>query len=301
MKSNDETKTFAELSDEFEEALTWIAGMGFNLAPTRLGKYRKLLATLVADHRDGKFDQLKAEQDRHLENLFEVKEILHVYRGLKDGPVEGLTKKIKEIRGGPITRIEERHGGASGRSRNTMFELSTAAHLKRLGCAVDLSKVSDITAILDANKIVVECKRPQSKDMVVKDLNEGLSQGKRRIALDFIPSAFSIVAIDLSKVDNLEAARFVGRDAASIHRGLVAHIDRRLPDLVPTSKLHANSRCLGVFFRMAMIAEATVASIPIFALEWAFVKNSRLSTTHRDIGDRLETRMLQFMAEMEFE
>jgi len=283
--------TFSDLLEIFDRCIIWMKRLGLSIPSTRIDKYHKGLRELVEMYDSGDVRRLDAAQERYLDVLYEVSELIHIYRNFDGSEVEGMLEQLKYVKDGPETRSGERAADSSIKARNTAFELLVGATLHRVGFIIDLSNVEDVAANFENIHCVVECKRPSSVAKIVHSLNTALSQCKRRIERDAIPIALGIVAIDFSKVVNPQDGKLYCDSPDEIDRDLGFFIDHYSNEYISRSKLRFNKRCLGVLARVSTIAISRSTSTPYYAQQWRFIINSDVSEKHRAASNMVVSAM----------
>lgn len=193
---------FNEVNDAVQKVVGWLNDIGIDVTRTRIGKYRKDITLLIKLLKEDNRDELNRRYPTMANSLYEANELISIYRGLKKIKSENLVAKLKDLLKGPEWFVDENTSSSSNRSRNTAFELVIASKIAAGGIQPDFATLSDIAFSLNAKKLLVECKRPQSASAVEKKIKEASKQLKRRIRTSTKQNLRGIVAIDLSKVNN---------------------------------------------------------------------------------------------------
>ena len=197
-----EYRAIAEISKEFDEFCSWLSENSINYDKTRIHTYKKSL-TLVANHFRQADISNAPKIDQELINIFlETDALLSIYRGFKASLNDIIKEKLSEAICGPINYQTENN--SSNLSRNTIFELYIAAHLKSPEIDLVLSKQDeDMSFQIDGFKVFVECKRPMVKNRIDKNLKNAISQLNGRYKTSKLPAqSKGILAISITRVQN---------------------------------------------------------------------------------------------------
>jgi hypothetical protein len=89
--------SYAEQLARFDAACSWLAQLGVDVNPTRLGLYRRILEEITQKHREGLIDELLREHGFPLLDnvLFESTELIDIHEGLGNtqaSPADSLRK-----------------------------------------------------------------------------------------------------------------------------------------------------------------------------------------------------------------
>lgn len=179
----------AEVESRLRDACEWLG-----LSQGRCVNYAKLLR---------EFNEEGKRSREHILAINESFEIIDIYALWKENlhNFSGLEKKIKaSFNKGPILREDENPGKSTNQPRNDAFVYLLSGVLLRGGAkvitvdGVSLNKTSDagnadIIIELNGIGVVIECKRPQSKNALKQRVEEACGQ---------IDGANGIIAIDCS-------------------------------------------------------------------------------------------------------
>lgn len=193
---------FNEVNEAVQKAVDWLSNIGIDVTRTRMGEYRKNITLLVDLLKKDNRDDLNRLYPTMVNSLYEANEWINIYRGLEKVKSENLVAKLEELLKGPEWFIDENISSSSNRSRNTAFELIITSRIAARGIQPDFATLSDLSFSLNAKKLIVECKRPQSASAVEKNIKTASKQLKRRFQTSIKRNLRGIVAIDISKVGN---------------------------------------------------------------------------------------------------
>jgi len=193
---------FNELNEAVQQASDWLSSIGIDVAGTRMSEYRKNITLLVDLLGRGNRDDLNRLYPTMVNSLYEANEWINIYRGLETVKNENLIAKLEELLKGPEWFIDEKISSSSNRSRNIAFELIITSRIAARGIQPDFATPADLAFPLNAKKLIVECKRPQSTSAVEKNIKAATKQLNRRFQTSIARNLRGIVAIDISKVGN---------------------------------------------------------------------------------------------------
>jgi hypothetical protein len=128
--------------------------------------------------------------------LREVHELAWILKGLKSRIPMGIDEKLALIVGGRDFAALD----SDSRSRDAQFELRIASYFCQAGCAVDVSKQTDLIASTDRHTFYIECKRVASPMQFMKRLFEAKRQVKQMPRKIGTRSVFGYIAVDVTKV-----------------------------------------------------------------------------------------------------
>jgi len=180
-----ETISYANMLRTYTDARSWFEALGAPFGPSsRLAHYHREMG-MIASHFDlGTIEAFSEE--RGFQNLvrllMEVGQINKVYQGLKTLDSPGLRGRLKRMRTGDPSVLNERREG-NNLPRNAAFELEIASLLSLAGFDPNLEGECDIWIEKRLGcPLAIECKRPFSGESVQKNIEKGLSQLRRRFS-----------------------------------------------------------------------------------------------------------------------
>lgn len=208
---------------QLEAAFQLCDSLGLDARRSRFGEHSRRLDHLIAIVNDRQLGRptgsveaiLAKDQIAYLLALTESVEFGDIMGTLTDSDPLGLRAKLEVVLTGPPLPIDE-DTSSGNKSRNALFELSLAAHLKRAGYEPELGEHPDLRITVDGGVIGVECKRPFTESGVTRNLTRAEKQiiQKLKDPAKLPPGARGIVAISLSKTINpgdLQTQSSIGR------------------------------------------------------------------------------------------
>jgi hypothetical protein len=135
----------------------------------------------------------------YVAGLFELLEVLKVFRAFSDDISPILGGKVSRALCGPISPMEE--SPRNNEARNAMFELVLAANWKNGGAIVELGE-PDIRIVLGGTTFLVECKRPFSSKGVRRNIEDAARQLRKALSEPPQASSYGLVAVSLSRIFN---------------------------------------------------------------------------------------------------
>ena len=202
LEVNFSTSDHATIADEYRTACCWFEQFGFDLARTRLSKYRGIVYELAHHQQLG---TLATASFRHTfpeqANAYgEVSEILRIHRGLASLYDSALRDRLEKVLSGKDGRPNPSEFDPA---RDTAFELLMASRLHAAGFAIDFANDADLYITIAGNELFVECKRLKSELCVSNRIKKGLKQLRRRYdkACD-TECARGLLALSLSDLEN---------------------------------------------------------------------------------------------------
>lgn len=285
-------KTYKEVGEDLESALTWIErGGGFSLDRTRLGRYRSLMRDLLAAHATGDDARFKKKEHDYINVLYEAYELIEMHKGLKIAPINGLSTLFKKLGDGTTWRGEEKAASASIVGRNTAVELMTAAMFTAAGYPIDLANGEDVTVRTRYGHIFVECKRPLAATKVFWRLGEAIDQCNGRVPRPPHPGDSGVVVMDMTRVGNPTSERyeFATREEIVLYMrdGLL-----RICDQINRKKPLANEKyMLGILVRFSALAFSRDQSLPNYTTYKIFIKNSNLEGVRKRLAASMAAKL----------
>ena len=155
--------SYADLASELSTVEAWLTSFGLNVAPTRLGYYRRRLDALIASHASGTIEEdFSGDEVTDFILMFgEFQELIYIQRHLSQERHLGLPEKLRDIIGGPALTRGEALESAANHARNILFELTLAATLVAAGFPLLPSGICDLCTSFEGRRVLIECKRPQ--------------------------------------------------------------------------------------------------------------------------------------------
>lgn len=218
---------FAESAAEFDKAISWIRSFGLDPHKGRFSDYHKALAALaqVKTLKDARRVLVKLEYAELVNALYEVKELVMIYRGFSNLNVPGLRGKLREYIKGP--RSTERETLRSHKPRDFGFELRIGAHFAASSFKVDYPNSADLQIDHDDKTVFVECKRPSSIESLEERVKDAFDQLTERYenCTGGKPKR-GIVALSISKLKNPHNKLVLANTGETLGKMLSATIKR---------------------------------------------------------------------------
>lgn len=172
------TSTYQDIARQLAAVDKWLSGFHIEVGPTRIGDYRRRIDALIAAHTAGTIPtEFSPEEVSSFVLTFqEIQEFEFIRQHLSGGPDIDLANKLHDAVGGPILSRGEISSGAAIRARNMLFELTIAATLAASGFPLLPSGICDLCTLFEGQKVMIECKRPQSHKKVERLVREGMRQ-----------------------------------------------------------------------------------------------------------------------------
>jgi hypothetical protein len=240
------SRTYIAASARLDEACVWLASLGINYSPTRVGRYRKLFADLA---RHQLTDTLPTFYDKYslasfINAAHEVAELVRMYEGLCQHRDTSLVSRLRNaLRGHELFVMDD--NDRSG--RDFTLELSIAAKVAHAGLPVDFGHQADLRTHFAGYEFFVECKRLKSPKQVERRIKEGLAQLEQRYAATKQPTtARGILVLGTAKLVNSDLGVIEADDLQSLGEKAFAY-NRAFID-THSALWHAQigSRTLGV-------------------------------------------------------
>jgi hypothetical protein len=177
----------------------WLTSLGVDVKKDRWHEAKLMLRRAREQRRELDGGAPLQPIPNYVAGLFELLEILKVFRAFSDDSSTILRGKISRALCGPISPMEEspRNNGA----RNAMFELVLAANWRNGGAIVELGE-PDIRIVLGETNFLVECKRPFSAKGVRRNIEDAAGQLHKALGESAQAGSYGLVAISLSRIFN---------------------------------------------------------------------------------------------------
>lgn len=195
---------YTNIPSEFQAALQWLDELEIRYSLARFNDYRTILDTLESARVAGTNLFVAAKGFNAFPALFEANDLATIHEGLAGRSLSApLRRKLAEIVEGPHSYVEENPKSGTNQPRNTAFELSVTAQLTRAGFAVQQDDgLADVVAFLGSSKVILECKRPQSKTGVSTAIRKARDQLDTRYQNPYDADATGFIALDVTKLLN---------------------------------------------------------------------------------------------------
>jgi hypothetical protein len=282
--------TLRDIVEDYESAMAWVATIGFPVERGRLAEYRRIITALSKSFEINGWGDL--DDARHRERvctaLLEIREMVSIYRGLAPLAEQDATKDLKHYVKGPFCSTNELASNSSNRARNLGFELYLNALFAFAGLRPTYASNADLTFTHMDQTFFVEAKRPTNPATTAGLIADANKQLSRRLKQPQNHQAMGLIALDLSKVINLEnkVMPVFGDD----HLYKLMYNEDKLQIEALRSHWHSrrHSRTIGVLLHYRMLTNYTETG-ELNTLKWiGFVKLSD-DPSLSDINKKLES------------
>ena len=188
--------SYEEILAELEQTrLAWKA-YGHHLSATRVGFYEREIRRLVELGPHGRGILSETECRRAFLLSVETSELLFASNIALSREHLARTARIAHIFSGPEFANAEVNGG-SNQPRNTLFELTLAAHIEQAGLRAEFGGLTDVKTNFRGFSILIEAKRPQALGKAEANIRGAVKQLAARS--ESTPS-LRIVAVCIGKM-----------------------------------------------------------------------------------------------------
>ena len=256
MKNETSIVESANLLSELQTAIRWLDALDVGYSATRFGRYQKILNQLERARFAGLPLNEAATAIDAFPSLFEANELITIHKGLAGKNLDSyLQPRLEEMVSGPESYVDESTSTSSNKARNTGFELAVIARWAAAGLEIRQDDdLSDVVAHLGNQRVIVECKRPQSEAAIPQAIASARLQLARRYRAREGEGATGFIALDLTKVSNPDLSVTVDIPSNQV----VSLIRQRMESVV---KKHAPSwnkvkekQTAGVLLRLSRLA-----------------------------------------------
>lgn len=273
---------FNEVNEAVQKAVDWLSNIGIDVTRTRMGEYRKNITLLVDLLKKDNRDDLNRLYPTMVNSLYEANEWINIYRGLEKVKSENLVAKLEELLKGPEWFIDENISSSSNRSRNTAFELIITSRIAARGIQPDFATLSDLAFSLNAKKLIVECKRPQSASAVEKNIKTASKQLKRRFQTSIKRNLRGIVAIDISKVGNPSFKMLEVENTASLYLHLSQSITSFIDSFGYLWNDNKHKKIIGMLVRFTGMALLKDMNMLTYFQQWGLDPLPKVGSADHD-------------------
>lgn len=249
--------TFDKIADDLDAVLAICQSAGLTTNGTRMAiaaaRIREIHRQLVAFRNGGPFPEIGGFRDVSL--LIEGSEFATLLPCLGRWLVtdrDVVADKLKKVLSGPQLPTDE--DANSNQARNFLFELTLGATLETRGRRVTQGEHPDLTLHLPARDLFTECKRPLSASKVVHNLNAAATQIQEGLGARGVPtSTFGLVALDVTKIVNLEYECCTFYGEAEITNSMARRLERVIEDTHDARQPFRTQRIIAVLYRFVTI------------------------------------------------
>jgi len=192
---------FDETLYELEESEKWLKSLGIDITQSRFSEILNLNRNIVDHQKRNDIDGLLKNHDNVLLYfaLTEASAFVEIHDAFKSEKSHLLRRsQLKKIIGGPFFAWDEPAEGDN--ARNTLFELETAAKLKKTG--VEIRGFDDVDFIFERTQFNIQCKRIHSQQKISDNIKDAADQFCQK--LNFNPSTKGIICLSIDKLSGKE-------------------------------------------------------------------------------------------------
>lgn len=240
------SKTYIDASAQLDRACAWLADIGINYSPTRVGKYKKIFTSMAKHQQAERLQALLEEElfENWVNAVHEVAEITRIFEGLNTQDNNNLIQRLKKSLKGHDKYVLE-DNDSSG--RDFSFELAVAAKFARCGYSIDFGHDADVAVDIEQFKFYVECKRLKSEPQVEKRISEGLKQLTMRYESSPTPSqARGILVLSTGKMLNSKLGLLVADNSKTLADAAFSHNEGFIDRYKSCWQADVDQRTLGV-------------------------------------------------------
>jgi hypothetical protein len=217
--------SYREICQKLVEANDWLRSLGIETNDTRFSRIVELNSEIADHHEIDRIPELLSTHD-NLELWYaitEAKSFINVYHALQNQQSHLVPRsKLRKILEGPFFPWEEDSSIANIESRNTLFELETAAILNNAGG--NITGYDDVDFDFCDIHFNVQCKRFHSEGNVSHNIRSAVDQFTTRMG-----TGSNIKGILSFSIDKL-----TGREGEILDVNSSDEINRPLDDLLNT-------------------------------------------------------------------
>ncbi len=215
------TLSFHAILTDLRRLQEFLASLDLIVESGRIAAHVRSIDELERSRRVGDLDHI--DDNQTLWSLLEAVELVEIFEQLGDYSPSVLAKKFKLILKGPGTPDAE--DSASNLARNTAFELSLAAKLRRTGVFRDLLENPDILCEADGLKFLIQCKRPLEEKGIARNIERATEQLRRDLRAPEYVGAHGVIAISLSRILHAKFDLLVETPSAVVREVIRSKVD----------------------------------------------------------------------------
>lgn len=292
--------TLLEIAGDYEAAMGWIAAIGFPVERGRLAEYRSTITELSKNFETDGWGNLddKIHRERVCTTLFEIRELVSIYRGLSSLTEPDATKGLQHYVKGPFSPISELASNSSNRARNLGFELYLNALFAFAGFRPTYATNADLSFTHRGQTFFVEAKRPTNQTTAagsIKDANKQLSSRLKQLNNHH---ARGLIALDLTKVINPESRVMPVFSEDHLYELMFNEDKRQIDELRSHWHSSRHTRTIGVLIHYRMLTNFTETGA-LNTLKWIgfvmFRDEPSLSEINKKLGGSNSAGLLKLL------
>jgi hypothetical protein len=232
---------------DLDQALTWLGVLGIQPNQTRFNRYREILGTVLEHRMAGTVDELRlvVPLEQYRIAFIESTDLIAIAKSF--GRIRGpcFREKIRVAVTGPVHPLDEKKNGL--KARDFLFELGVAAFFRSRKFPVLTYTDKDLITRVSGHILLVECKRPQSKNKVRRSIEKATRQLMKHFKNykrgDMLRG---LIALDISSVMNPQRMYLNADSDEAIEtevNGLLAHFHTEFKSAL---RYRRDERILGV-------------------------------------------------------
>jgi hypothetical protein len=187
----------------------WLESLNIGIEQNRVAEYRKTFATIAEHIQNGTVSELQKslEFPKQADNFHDASELILIHQHLSNYDCPIFKRTLAQAVNGPTLLAAERP--QSSDARNRIFELAMAAQFRAAGFRPKFLEPADSIITVAGVTCSVECKRIQTENSLVENIEKAYSQIKHRLSQEASTNPRGLVAIDISKLLNTNGTLYL--------------------------------------------------------------------------------------------
>jgi hypothetical protein len=276
-----------------DQALAWLGALGIQPHHTRFSEYRKILGTVREHKMAGTLNELRSivPLEQYRIAFIESTHLVAVAKTFTRVPGPHLKEKIRVAVTGPVHPSDEKKGGS--KARDFLFELSVAAFFRKRNLPVLTCYGKDLIVRMPSCKLLVECKRPQSKKKVRRSIKDATDQLMKHFKNhDRGTTPHGLIVLDISVVMNPQTMILVADSIEAIIAELHALFARFLAEFKSPLEYRRDKRILGVLAFAKVLGYHTVENHYINCQRTGIFIHAQPGTYEAMLAEKLYARLM---------